>query len=65
MTSKEELLDRVESLLPDIAARTRWVAENGRLHPDTVRDLEAAEIMRTLIPKKYGGFELIHDSGAF
>jgi hypothetical protein len=37
MASKEELLGRVEALLPSIEARTRWVAEHGRLHPDTVR----------------------------
>jgi 3-hydroxy-9,10-secoandrosta-1,3,5(10)-triene-9,17-dione monooxygenase len=62
MASKEELLGRVEALLPGIEARTRWVAEHGRLHPDTVRELEDAEIMKTLIPKDYGGFELNLDT---
>jgi alkylation response protein AidB-like acyl-CoA dehydrogenase len=64
MATREELLDRVESLLPDIAARTRWVAEHRQLHPDTVKELEQAEIMRTLIPKQYGGFELNLDTMA-
>lgn len=58
MASREELLERVESLLPNIAARRSYVTEHGLLHQDTIKELEQAEIMRTLIPKHYGGFEL-------
>ena len=64
MASREELLERVEALLPGIAARARWVTDHGRLHPETIRELEEAEIMRTLIPKQHGGFELNIDTMA-
>jgi 3-hydroxy-9,10-secoandrosta-1,3,5(10)-triene-9,17-dione monooxygenase len=62
MTGREELLERVESLLPAIQARSSWVAENGRLHPDTVSELDDAGIMKTLIPQRYGGYELNVDT---
>jgi 3-hydroxy-9,10-secoandrosta-1,3,5(10)-triene-9,17-dione monooxygenase len=62
MSTREELLERVESLLPKIAARSGYVAEHGVLHPDTINELDEAEILRTLIPKEYGGFELNIDT---
>ncbi len=62
MATREVLLERVESLVPGIAARRAYVTEHGLLHPDTVRELEQAEIMRTVVPKHYGGFELNVDT---
>lgn len=62
MTSREELLERIDNLLPGIAERRRYVADNGVIHPDTLKECEESEIMKTLIPKRYGGFELDLDT---
>jgi len=58
MTTPQELIERVDALLPAIADRRRYVTEHGMIHPDTLRECEESEIMKLLIPKKYGGFEM-------
>lgn len=55
---KEELIERAEALLPSIAARTGYAQENRTLHTDTVREVQEAGLLETLVPKKYGGHEL-------
>lgn len=64
MSSREELFERVDSILPAIAERRRYVAEHGTIHPDTIKECEEIGIMKTLIPKKYGGYELDADTMA-
>lgn len=54
----EELLERVTALLPGIAARARQAEIDRRPHEDTIRELVDADIMRMLVPKRFGGHEL-------
>lgn len=52
------LLERVDALLPAIAARAQQ-AEANRVPPDdTIRELVEADIMRMLVPRRFGGHEL-------
>ena len=53
-----ELLERVNALLPGIAARAQQVEADRRPHDDTIRELVDADIMRMLVPKRFGGHEL-------
>lgn len=53
-----ELLERVNALLPGIAARAAQTEANRRLHDDTIRELLEADILRALVPKRFGGHEL-------
>ncbi|MCP5144900.1 MAG: hypothetical protein H6978_08765 [Gammaproteobacteria bacterium] len=64
MASQQELFERVESILPGIAQRRRYVSDHGVIHPDSLKECEEIEIMKTLIPKRYGGFELDLDTMA-
>jgi len=56
--SAEELLDRVNALLPGIAARARQAEIDRRPPDETIRELVAADIMRMLVPKRFGGHEM-------
>ena len=62
MISKQELLERTQSLLPDIAKRTAYAAEHRILHPDTVKEIEEAGLLQALVPSKFGGHELNVDA---
>lgn len=62
MISKEELLERTESLLPGISSRIAYAAEHRTLHSDTVKEVEDAELLQALVPKKFGGHELNLDT---
>ena len=57
-TTKEELLERVNALLPAIAARAPISEQARKPHDDTIRELIEAEVMQTLVPKRFGGHEL-------
>lgn len=54
----EELRERVTALLPAIAARAAQTEADRRMHDDTLRELIDADIMRALVPKRFGGHEL-------
>ena len=56
--SGDELLERVNALLPGIAARAQEAEAIRRPHDDTIRELVDADIMRMLVPKRFGGHEL-------
>lgn len=56
--SANELLERVNALLPGIAARAQQAEVERRPHDDTIRELVDADIMRMLVPKRFGGHEL-------
>ncbi|MCD5422438.1 acyl-CoA dehydrogenase family protein [Rhodococcus pyridinivorans] len=56
--TREELVDRARSLAPTIAARARETELLRRPHDDTITDLIDAELMQTLVPKRWGGHEL-------
>ena len=52
------LLERVVALLPGITARAHQVEINRRPHDETIKELVEADIMRMLVPKRFGGHEL-------
>jgi len=56
--TKELLLERVNALLPAIAARARESEADRKPHADTIKELIDAEIMQTLVPRRFGGHEL-------
>ncbi len=56
--SGDELLERVNALLPGIAARAQEAEAIRRPHDDTIRELVDADILRMLVPKRFGGHEL-------
>ncbi len=56
--TKELLLERVNALLPAIAARARESEADRKPHADTIKELIDTEIMQTLVPKRFGGHEL-------
>lgn len=64
MASKAELLERVEALLPAIAARSGESEDNRRPHDKTIRELIDAEILQALVPRRFGGHELHLDTMA-
>lgn len=53
----EELLARVDALLPAIAARAAQSEADRKPHKDSVAELIDAGIYQTLVPKKFGGHE--------
>lgn len=60
--TKEELLERVNALLPDIAARAQQTETDRQPQAATIRALEEAEIFQTLVPARFGGHELDLDT---
>ncbi|HCU88681.1 MAG TPA: hydroxylase, partial [Gammaproteobacteria bacterium] len=56
--TKEELLERVNSLLPAISARSQQSEVERKPNDDTIRELIETEVMQALVPACYGGHEL-------
>ncbi len=56
------LLERVNALVPKIAARARETEAQRRPHDDSIADLIDAEVFQTLVPKCFGGHELNLDT---
>ena len=50
--TKEALLERVNALLPAIAARSQESEEQRKPHDDTIQELIDAEVMQILVPKR-------------
>jgi len=48
----------IKALVPQIAARARETEQLRRVHPDTIRELHEAGLMRLMQPARYGGSEL-------
>ena len=48
----------VKELVPRIAARARESEQMRRVHPDTIRELHEAGLMRLMQPARFGGSEL-------
>ena len=57
-TTKAELLERVEAVLPDIAANARQAESDRRPHDQSIEALIDCGIMQTLVPARFGGHEL-------
>ena len=63
-TTKEQLLDRVNAILPQIAANSASAEKDRKPHDDSIKALIDCGIMQTLVPKCFGGHELGLDAHA-
>lgn len=54
----DELLRRTKELLPKIRERAVMAEQLGRMPDETIKDFIDAELLKTLAPKRFGGFEL-------
>lgn len=55
--SREELIDRVSQLTPQLRKNADWSDEHRRLPDDSIDALAEAGVFRMRVPKRYGGFE--------
>jgi 3-hydroxy-9,10-secoandrosta-1,3,5(10)-triene-9,17-dione monooxygenase len=53
----EEVLNRVNELVPVLRARAAETERLRRMHPDTLRDLTEAGVFRLAVPVDVGGYE--------
>lgn len=60
--TKDVLLERVQALLPGIAARAEAAEAARKPHDDSIAELVDAGVMQTLVPKRFGGHELPLDT---
>jgi alkylation response protein AidB-like acyl-CoA dehydrogenase len=51
------VLKRVNALVPVLRARAAETEKLRRMHPDTVRDLTDAGVLRLSVPADVGGYE--------
>lgn len=58
MTTKQELLERVESLLPGIAARASECEGARKPHDKSIQEIIDSGVIQALVPKRFGGHEL-------
>ena len=56
-SSAEEVLTRVNALVPVLRERARETELLRRMHPDNLRALTDAGVFRLTLPKTHGGFE--------
>jgi 3-hydroxy-9,10-secoandrosta-1,3,5(10)-triene-9,17-dione monooxygenase len=56
-SSAEEVLERVNELVPVLRARAPETERLRRMHPDTLRDLTEAGVFRLTVPADVGGYE--------
>ena len=54
---REELIDRARALIPAILAEQETTEANRRVSNEVFAKITEAEIFKTLLPKRYGGFE--------
>jgi 3-hydroxy-9,10-secoandrosta-1,3,5(10)-triene-9,17-dione monooxygenase len=55
--SAEEVLNRVNDLVPILRARAAQTEKLRRMHPDNLRDLAQAGVFRLTVPSDVGGYE--------
>jgi 3-hydroxy-9,10-secoandrosta-1,3,5(10)-triene-9,17-dione monooxygenase len=56
--TSESAVAAVRELVPRIAARALETEQMRRVHPDTIRELHEAGLMRLMQPARFGGSEL-------
>src|SRR5215470_15880628 len=59
--SRGEYVERARLLLPRLAERAQRTEAQRRLTDETVEDLVESGLVRTLMPRSYGGAELDFD----
>ncbi len=64
MATKQELLERVDALLPTIRVRSAESEDQRRPHDENIQDLIDTGVIQTLVPKRFGGHELDLDAMA-
>jgi alkylation response protein AidB-like acyl-CoA dehydrogenase len=57
-TAAERLLDQIDELAPEIAARAAEIEAGRRIPPDLVETLRSIGVFRMLVPRSHGGLEL-------
>ncbi len=53
-----ELVARAAALAPALRERARSAEDAGRIPEETVEDLKAAGLFRTVVPKRFDGYEV-------
>ncbi len=53
----QEVLDRVNELVPALRSRARETEQLKQMHPDTLTDLTEAGVFKLTLPKTHGGYE--------
>src|SRR6201991_2506306 len=56
-TTAEDILGRVNTLVPVLHSRARETEKLRRMHPDNLRDLTEAGVFRLAMPADVGGYE--------
>ena len=56
--SHEEALERARKLVPALRERARAAESAREMSAETIADLHASGVLRTLQPKRWGGMEL-------
>ena len=64
MTTATDLEARARALLPKLRARADEADRQGRLHDETIQDLIDSEIVKAMVPARFGGLELDWIAGA-
>src|SRR6201991_2388364 len=63
-SSAEEVLSRVNALVPVLRARAPETEQLRRMHPDNLRDLTEAGVFRLAMPTDVGGYQADEDTVA-
>ncbi|MBM3606841.1 MAG: hypothetical protein FJX29_00085, partial [Alphaproteobacteria bacterium] len=56
--SGDEIIARLETLIPRLRARAAAAEEAGRISQETIQDLIDTGVFRAVVPVRFGGFEL-------
>jgi alkylation response protein AidB-like acyl-CoA dehydrogenase len=56
--TKQQIIDRVQRLIPGIRKRAEATEEARRIPPESIQELIDAGIVRILIPSRFGGYGL-------
>ena len=57
MSIAAELIGRASSLVPTLRERASEIDRLGRPDDETIRDLVDTELLKTMVPRRFGGFE--------
>lgn len=56
-TSAQEVIERVNALVPVLRSRARETEQLKEMHPDNLEDLTQAGVFKLTLPKSHGGYE--------
>jgi len=58
MSTPTDMIARATALIPDLRARAAEAEANRVLQDETIHDLVESELMKMMVPKRFGGLEL-------